>query len=225
MIEILLIEDNTDDVELIKYRLKTDGFDFKIRHVLSLEQLAETLSNGCPDVILSDFNLRGFTALDALEFVRLNYPKIPFIVVTGSIDEETVAFTIKSGAWDYVVKERLFRLSTAIKAAIERFNENRRTEQVENKLQILSIAIQQASTSVIITDREGNVEFANKKFTEISGYTDSDFLTEKVNILKSGLLSEKEYKEIWETVISGSQWKGEFQNRTKTGELYWVLAS
>lgn len=94
-----------------------------------------------------------------------------------------------------------------------------------DQLQKLSIAVEQSANSIIITDINGNIEYVNKKFIDISGYSFQEVLGRNPNILKTNYKSKEEYKELWETILSGKEWKGVFCNRNKNGEIYWESAT
>lgn len=95
---------------------------------------------------------------------------------------------------------------------------------VETELGKLSVAVQQAPTAIIITNRDGDIEYVNPKFTEITGYTPDEVLGRNPRILRSGETTREEYQELWQTILSGREWRGEFHNRKKSGELYWERA-
>ncbi|MCK9209692.1 MAG: PAS domain S-box protein [Ignavibacteriaceae bacterium] len=97
-------------------------------------------------------------------------------------------------------------------------------KHVEEELRKLSRAIEQSPAGVVITDLEGNIEYANPKALEISGYSLDELVGKNPRIFSSGNKPKEEYKELWTTIISGKEWRGEFQNKRKTGELYWVSA-
>src|SRR5262249_6440496 len=90
-----------------------------VRRVDSGPEFLEALKTFKPQLILSDHRLAGFSGMHALEAARERAPETPFIFVTGSLDEETAAECVKAGAWDYVLKDKLVRLSSAVKAALE----------------------------------------------------------------------------------------------------------
>jgi len=92
-------------------------------------------------------------------------------------------------------------------------------------LQVLTKAIEQSSSTVVITDVDGNIEYANPKFTETTGYTIEEAKGKNPRILKSGDKPESFYKEMWETLLSGNEWHGEFENVRKNGETYCEHAS
>ncbi|MFQ5637738.1 MAG: PAS domain S-box protein [bacterium] len=98
-------------------------------------------------------------------------------------------------------------------------------KRTEDQLRTLSRAIDQSPTSVIITDPQGNIEYVNPKFSQITGYTAKEVLGKNPRILKSGETPAKEYKKLWDTITSGGEWRGEFHNKKKNGELFWESAS
>ncbi|KKU86123.1 MAG: Multi-sensor hybrid histidine kinase, partial [Parcubacteria group bacterium GW2011_GWA2_47_9] len=77
---------------------------------------------------------------------------------------------------------------------------------------------------MIITDPQGNIVYVNPRFTQITGYTSQEVVGQNPRILKSGEITPEVYKHLWETITSGKEWKGEFHNKKKKGELYWVDA-
>jgi PAS domain S-box-containing protein len=96
-----------------------------------------------------------------------------------------------------------------------------RSEEKANKL---SKAVEQSSVSIMITNREGVIEYVNSFFTKLTGYRFEEVKGKNPNILKSGHQSKAFYKEFWDTILSGNDWEGEFLNKKKSGELYWANA-
>ena len=93
-------------------------------------------------------------------------------------------------------------------------------KQAEKQFKLLSRAIEQSPVTVVITDKEGNIEYVNPKFTEVTGYSMDDVEGKNPRLLKSGGQSIEFYKDLWETILSGKDWHGEFQNRKKNGDIY-----
>lgn len=89
----------------------------------------------------------------------------------------------------------------------------------------LLLAVQQSSASIVITDTEGRIRYVNPKFEEITGYTFAEVKGQNPRVLKSGETSQEEYRKMWETISSGSIWRGVFHNRRKNGELFWESAT
>jgi PAS domain S-box-containing protein len=100
------------------------------------------------------------------------------------------------------------------------------TEQRKNEEQLrkLSQVVEQSPSTVMITNKEGYIEYTNPKFTQLTGYTPNEVIGQKPSILKSGETSRDEYNNLWQTIMNGGEWKGEFHNQKKSGELYWEAA-
>ena len=87
----------------------------------------------------------------------------------------------------------------------------------------LSQAVEQSPLSIVITDLFGNIEYVNPWFTKTTGYTYEEVIGKNPRILKSGNIEQEYYKELWETISAGKEWRGEFKNITKSGETFWEL--
>ena len=98
-------------------------------------------------------------------------------------------------------------------------------KQAEEELQKLSRAVEASSSIVIITDLDGNIEYVNPKYSEVTGYAKEETLGLNPRILKSREMPDTVYAELWETITSGKEWKGELHNRKKDGSLYWCRVS
>ncbi len=96
--------------------------------------------------------------------------------------------------------------------------------RVEENLRKLSVAVDQNPASIVITDTSGAIEYVNPHFTELTGYSFAEAVGQNSSILKSGETSPEQYRQLWQTILSGGEWRGEFHNRKKNGELYWEQA-
>lgn len=94
-----------------------------------------------------------------------------------------------------------------------------------DKVNKLSFAVDQSANTIVITDTDGNIEYVNNKFINQTGYSFEEAKGKNPRILKSGDQADKYYKELWETITSGKEWKGEFHNLTKSGKSYWEHAT
>lgn len=95
----------------------------------------------------------------------------------------------------------------------------------ENEIRKLSKAMEHVPASVVITNTNGDIEYVNQKFVDITGYTREEALGQNPRILKSDEMKPEHYQKLWNTITSGNDWQGEFHNKKKGGELYWELAS
>jgi PAS domain S-box-containing protein len=95
----------------------------------------------------------------------------------------------------------------------------------EESLKKLSQAVEQSPVSIILTDTKGNIEYANPKTLEITGYELEELIGKNPKIFSSGEKPKSDYQELWKTILSGKEWRGEFHNVKKNGKLFWELAS
>ena len=344
-LRILIIEDLSSDVELIERELRKLNRPLRTHIVKNEVDLKSALNEFKPDLVLSDYLMPGFNGLEALKIVRDFNPDLPFIIVTGSTNELTAVEIMKSGAWDYVIKEKLNKLVPAIEGALEKerlVKENKMTqqalqesaerfqalvesapvgivaydeqgkiiylnpisvqilgikspeeligksavefihpedrewvknrvkrtlageilepavekivrpdgniiiaeinarpiflngkraviafitditqrEQEEKLLQIQSAALNAAANAIIITDIDGNIQWVNPAFSELTGYAHEEVIGKNPRILKSGKQDQSFYKDLWQTILAGHVWHHELINKRKDGTLY-----
>ena len=98
-------------------------------------------------------------------------------------------------------------------------------KRADGDLRTLSRAVEQSPTSIVITDRAGNIEYVNPRFEQVTGYTRAEALGRNPRMLKSGIVPGEVYARLWKTITEGGEWRGELCNRRKNGELYWEFAA
>lgn len=142
-----------------------------------------------------------------------------------------LAFTDEGAVFDDQQIDVLSQFGELASLALEnaRLNEKSQRELAERKraeenLRKLSVAVEQNPASIMITDTSGIVEYVNPHFTELTGYEPEEVVGKNPSVLKSGETGNEEYRQLWETINSGGEWRGEFHNRKKDGELYWEQA-
>jgi len=127
------------------------------------------------------------------------------------------------------VVERTAALTRLNEELVQEVVEHKRTEtmlrQREEELRKLSRAVEQSPSIVIITDTQGKIEYVNPRFTQVTGYSLEEVVGKTPRFLKSGETPQAEYHRLWQTISTGGEWQGEFHNRKKNGELYWVSSS
>jgi len=160
-LNILSLEDSVRDFEIIREQLLDEGFNFNIFRVENTTDFESSLRNIKWDIILADFKLPGFDAFTALRMCNDICPDIPFICVSGSIGEETAIELIKSGAVDYVLKDRLGRLPFAINRALKEVKDKNARRSAEKALlesnQFNISLINTLPFGINIVDKRGNV--------------------------------------------------------------------
>jgi DNA-binding NtrC family response regulator len=149
-VRILILEDVPADAELMERELHKGGIEFSAKRVETKETFLKELKDFVPDLILADLTLPTFNGIGALAIVQERYPDIPFIFVSGTIGEELAIETLKRGAADYVLKDRLSRLVPAVNQALSkaevRVNLKRAEEEREKLIHELQEALAKVKT-------------------------------------------------------------------------------
>jgi len=343
-LKLLIVEDQPDDAELLVAELRRAGFDPQWQRVETEPAFLAGIRAG-PDIILSDYSMPQFSGLRAAELLRSSELNIPFILISGTVGEDVAVEAMKRGATDYLIKDRIARLGTAVKNALNQKQlvlERRRAETslslfralldrssdgievadpetgvlldvnettcerlgytraellamkvwelytqemnpvlwaqkisslrqaghkvvegecrrkdgstfpveisvrhvqldreyliasvrditdrllAQKQVRQLSHAVEQSPAAVVITDTRGNIEYVNRKFIEVTGYSLAEVLGKNPRFLKSGEMPPETYRELWRTLRAGGTWTGELHNRKKNGELHWEWAS
>ncbi len=96
---------------------------------------------------------------------------------------------------------------------------------LEEQLNKITVAVEQSSSTVVITDVDGNIEYVNPSFTRITGYSEEEVKGKSTRLLKSGKTDNEVYEKLWNTIKSGKEWQGELLNKRKNGELFWELVT
>lgn len=133
-LRILLLEDNLSDAELIVQEVLNAGFSFIEKRVDTREKFISEVKKFAPDIILADYSLPQFSALEAFEVLQQVQSDIPVILVTGTQSEEVAVECMRQGAEDYILKQSLTRLPSAINKALEKRAMQREKEQAEAAL-------------------------------------------------------------------------------------------
>ena len=146
--------------------------------------------------------------------------------VIGSIDVLYLKKMKEADEGPFLTEERnlINDLAERMGHIIQRVRAEDKKQKDDALIRTLSKAIEQSPVTTVITDIKGNIEFVNPKFTETTGYTAEEAIGKNHRILKSGYTPGHLYKELWDTILSGKNWHGEFQNRKKNGELYFESA-
>ncbi len=137
---------------------------------------------------------------------------------------ETVLVT-KEGASLFVEIETQIVVYQGQSLHVLGFHDISNRKKNEEEIAKLSIALDQSANEVIITRKNGEIEYVNKAFTTVTGYSAAEVLGKNPRVLKSGTHSPAFYEDLWKTLAKGKQWIGEFHNRKKNGELYWESAT
>ncbi len=220
-LNILHLEDDPIDSEIVQECLISENIDCHIERVETREEFIAALKKNRYDLILADFSLPMFDGMSALQYVKDNYPETPFILISGTLGEELAIESLKKGATDYVIKQRLSRLVPSVKRALKEVKEREERHKTEAQLARLASVVEQASESIIIVNLDGDIEYVNPNFEKLTGFKSEEVVGKNPKILKSGEHSKEYYQNLWNTITSGNTWFGIFHNRRKDGTLFY----
>ncbi len=167
-VRVLMVEDDDNDAVLIRRELKHLTPPPDIQHVRTSPAFVAALDGFAPHVILCDHNIPGFSGREALELAQRARPDVPFILVTGSLDEETAVRYLKGGAADYILKDRLVRLGPALLESLQRARER---EALRRHERLLRQIIDANPSLIFVKDWDGRFVLVNQATAEIYGTT------------------------------------------------------
>jgi PAS domain S-box-containing protein len=234
---ILFLEDNSADAELVKRELTQLGMKYVFKHVVDESGFRKALKEFVPDLILSDYNLPQFNGIEALGIAKEQAAHVPFIIVTGSINEETAVNCIKAGATDYVLKAHLSRLVISVKEALKlkKFQEEKREtenelekyrnhleEQVEKRTYELKQSEERfkaiaktAHDAIVMMDNKGIISFWNQAAKKMFGYSNMEALGKELHLI----IAPKKYYASYQKGMKDFQREGKGPVLGKTLEL------
>jgi two-component system, cell cycle sensor histidine kinase and response regulator CckA len=172
---MLIAEDSEADALLLIHALRTSHYVFRYERVCTPQALAGALARRRWDVVVSDYLMPDFTAIDALRIVKKQDPEIPFIVVSGAIGEATAVAAMRAGADDYIMKGNLARLAPAIDRELrdaETRRELRRSEEAQRLHERrLHQVVESMPMMMAALDEEGLIVAWNHECERVTGYT------------------------------------------------------
>ena len=197
-IKILMLEDVLTDLELVLMELEKAKFQFTYLHVETEEGFIKGLHEFKPDLILSDYSLPQFNGMQALKLAKEISPLIPFIIITGSINEDTAVECMKAGATDYVIKQNLIRLCSTVNQALDK------KALIEARIKAEE-ALREESYNLNERVKELNCLYKISQLVETRGISDDEFFQGVVDLIPAAfrypgitvcrlLINDKEYK-------------------------------
>jgi PAS domain S-box-containing protein len=182
---ILFVEDLPTDAELAQLTLKAGGVGVESMRVDTKDAFLAALASFAPDVVISDYSMPAFDGMTALHLARAADPLLPFIVLTGSTNEDTAVECMKAGASDYVIKEHMSRLPFAVKDALSRremmIAAERKSEQLkESEERYRSLFESSHAVKLIIDPADGAIVEANQAACDFYGWAKDALLGRKM---------------------------------------------
>jgi len=168
-LDILLVEDSEDDAILIVEELRAGGYRPHHRRVVSGAEMEQALAAQGWDIVISDHRLPGFSATEALQVLLDSGREIPFIIVSGTIGEELAVEAMKAGAYDYVMKGALAKLTPAVQHALSAARERRRYREAQQEIRESREQLRRLASHLESVREEERARLAREIHDELGG--------------------------------------------------------
>jgi diguanylate cyclase (GGDEF)-like protein/PAS domain S-box-containing protein len=179
-----------------------------------------------PDLVIADVNMPEMDGIRMAGEMKKLHKDTRIIVTTANSDTSRILEAIDIGINHYVLKPiNHAKLLSAISSCLTGIDQERQISEQEQFIRLLSRAVEQSPVAIMITDKEGTIEYVNPGFSRLTGYTFAEAMGQNARVLKSGEIPADVYKTLWETITAGNEWGGELHNRTKSEKLYWASAT
>jgi two-component system cell cycle sensor histidine kinase/response regulator CckA len=226
-LHILHVEDNPADAALARSLLEGEGIACKVTCVKSEEDYRSGLTHAELDLIVSDFSMPKFDGLSALRIARKLRPELPFIFLSGTIGEELAIESLKEGATDYVIKDRMSRLPSSVRRAVRDAAETTERRKMEQRIREQAALLDRAQDAICLNDMGQQILYWNQGAERLYGWKSKEALGRNSN----ELLFQDDVTvpmEALRSLIRKGEWKGELQQVTKAAkkivvESRWTL--
>ncbi|HKB91620.1 MAG TPA: response regulator [Opitutaceae bacterium] len=220
-LRVLHLEDEPIDRELVQRALSNAGLDCRFTSVSNKDDYALALKEQQYDLVLADWTIPGYGGLFALEDAQKRFPEIPFIFVSGSIGEDQAVESLKRGATDYILKDRMDRLPMAIKRALQGIEEKRQRTELESKFRSL---FDNAVEGIFQSTPDGRFVTANPALARMLGYSSPEELMASIDNAVGPLYVDlAQWNEFRERLATHGKVEAfELQVRRKDGRQIWI---
>jgi two-component system response regulator len=227
-LSVLIVEDTESDAQLIVRMFKKAGYSLTFEQVETAAQMRAALEKQAWEIVISDFSMPELDGFAALKVLRETGRDIPFIVVSGTMGEDTAVAMMKAGAHDYVMKGNLARLVPAVKRELIQAKERLERKQVEAALRLRKqqhrTLLQTAMNGFWLLDMQGNLLEVNATYCRMSGYTEQELLSMHVSDLESEEAFSETASHI-QKVLAQDEDRFESRHRRKDGSSFDVEIS
>jgi two-component system, cell cycle sensor histidine kinase and response regulator CckA len=227
LLRVLVVEDLEDDMLLTLRELRKGGYTLDYLRVETAEQMRNALAQQPWDIVIADYTLPRFGALEALALMQSQQRDLPFIIVSGTIGEETAVAAMKAGAHDYLIKGKLARLLPAIERELREAADRQKRREAEWALRESEERFRQLAEAspvgIFRTNAQGNYIYVNQQWCELTGVTPEQVLQTD----GSGTFHAEDcqwVKERWHQAIQARlPFRLEYRLLRPDGRTAWVL--
>ncbi|MGV3757139.1 MAG: response regulator [Verrucomicrobiota bacterium] len=216
-IQILHLEDSPRDAELILGKLEAGGLTCEITHVDNRQSFEAALASGQFQLVLCDYNLPDYDGISALKLVRESHPVTPVMLISGSIGEEDAVKCLQHGATDYLLKQRLDRLPSAVKRALTEADELHKRQEAEEQIREQAALLDKTQDAIYVRNLEQRIIYWNKGAERLYGWQAEEVVGKRADELFSTDSSAR-HEEARRLILEKGEWMGELQQTTKGGK-------
>ncbi|MFZ5756158.1 MAG: response regulator [Pseudomonadota bacterium] len=172
-LRLLLVEDSPDDAAMLQRALQREGYDLHHTRVQTAEEMKSALNGEKWDLVISDFSLPNFSAPRALSLLKSSNPEIPFIVISGTIGEESAVALLKAGANDFIMKGNLARLQSVVERELREARDRISHQHAQEALRQSDLRfrriVETAREGIWVVDASGKTRYANARMADLLG--------------------------------------------------------
>ena len=202
------MEDNPTDAQLVQAMLGSAGFNCDIRRIDTREGFEAALQGESWDLVISDFTLPSFDGLSALILARKTRPELPFIFVSGTIGEEAAVESLRCGATDYILKDRMSRLPASVQRAVQESRTRAEQRRAAEKIREQAALLDNARDAICVTDMDHRVIYWNKGAERLIGWSAQEVAGRNVAEMLFRP-DDKRPLEALKQLIRTGEWQGE----------------
>ena len=222
MNRLMIVDDEAIITMQLGMRLRSMGYDV-VGTASSAEESVRMAKDLNPNLILMDIVMPGDGDIDGINAAEIikDEMDIPIIFLTAYTDDEYIRRAKNVSPFGYIVKPYSDNeVKANIEIAIHKKELERKQKQAGERIRRLFLSVEQNPWMIMIMDTNGNVEFVNDRFSRVTGYESKEILGKNISLLKSYEMSPEVYKEMWDKIKAGEEWRGELFIRRKGGEPY-----
>ncbi|MGE5657694.1 MAG: response regulator [Actinomycetota bacterium] len=226
-LRVLLVEDSEDDALLLLRELRQGGYEPRSERVETASAMQAALDQQKWDIIIADYTLPRFSGLAALNLLKENEIDLPFLIVSGTVNEEMAVAVMKAGAHDYLMKGNLARLLPTVERELREARIRQSQKQAQEQLREQAALLDVTQDAIFVQDLADCIHYWNKSAERLYGYSAQEAQGQKVTSLVFTTTS-LEYLEAKQHTIEKGLWQGELKQLTKhqkaiTVESRWKL--
>jgi two-component system, cell cycle sensor histidine kinase and response regulator CckA len=228
-LRVLLVGSQEEDFFLIREILERNRstLETDLEHAHTIDEARAMMRKRPFGLVLFEHGTGDTEAVGLVAECERAGVSVPFILLMADADEKTVAEIIQSTNWNCLSKSSLDgpTLLRTIRSTLALHSLQQEHQSAEELLRKLSRAVEQSADTVVVTNRNGVIEYVNPAFEALSGFTLQEVFGQTHAIVKSGEQTSEIYREMWNTILAGNVFRGILVNRKKSGELYYLEES